>query len=373
VTQPSVLYLVTEPWYFANHRLDHARALIADGFEVHVATRSGDRWQEIADSGCHMHNLDLARGSAGIRTWISEFRVSRALVKQVAPTIVHAVALKPVAIALSLVTLRSRPCLILSVNGLGLSAARAGVRLRVIRSVLKLAARLPRVVLLFQTSSDQHAVLGSHPRGFVIPGVGVDTNRFRPGSPPPAPPGIVVYLGRAVRSKGLAEVAAALRELPVEDLELRLYCSRDELSPGALSSAELDEIASAPGVVLCSHTDTPEAVLASAHAAMLASSAGEGVSKFVLEALACGTPVLVSSQSGSAEVIDDGTTGHVFDAGDAGSIHSALKSAVEWSSDDRRRLSAACRRSAEDHYALDVILPRVVELHRALALGASHR
>ena len=48
VMRPSVLYLVTEPWYFANHRLDHARALMADGFEVHVATRFGDRWQELS-------------------------------------------------------------------------------------------------------------------------------------------------------------------------------------------------------------------------------------------------------------------------------------------------------------------------------------
>ena len=79
----------------------------------------------------------------------------------------------------------------------------------VIRAVVRTACRVPRVHLLFQTKADQRAVVGDRNIGVVIPGVGVDTDRFRPGDRPKPPPCVVVYLGRAVRSKGLLDLAVA--------------------------------------------------------------------------------------------------------------------------------------------------------------------
>ena len=60
--KPKVLYVCSEDWYFRNHRLDHAKALIDSGFEVHIATRIGDDAKEIQSAGCLMHSLNLGRG-----------------------------------------------------------------------------------------------------------------------------------------------------------------------------------------------------------------------------------------------------------------------------------------------------------------------
>lgn len=367
--RPSVLYLVTEPWYFANHRLDHARALIADGFEVHVATRHGRRLDEIVAAGCRVHEVDLARGGGSARAWWSEIRRVRRIVATVRPDVVHAVALKPVAIALSLIPTRRRPSLLLSVNGLGLSAARRGLRMSLIRSVIQLASRVPRVALLFQTEADRTALVGRRRVGTVIPGVGVDTEAFRPGERASRPPTTVVYLGRAVLSKGLVDLAAARELAPSDDVRIELYCTIDSSSPGALDEAALARLRSAPGVTLHPATESPADVLAGAHAAILPSVAGEGVSKFVLEALACGTPVLLSGESGSGEVIEAGVTGLVFRAGDASSINAAFAAIAAWDEERWAAASAACRDTALGRYSLDVILPRIVALHRALVGG----
>jgi glycosyltransferase involved in cell wall biosynthesis len=371
VPDRSVLYLVTEPWYFANHRLDHAKALLADGFEVHVATRRGDRWDELVAAGCTVHPIELARGAAGPAALWHEASAVRRLVRSVRPGVVHAVALKPVAVALSLLPMRARPALVLSVNGLGISAATGGRRLRVIRAVIAAVSRLRRVELLFQTESDRRAVLGSRSRGTVIPGVGVDIHRFAPPVVSPGdPPVRVVYLGRAVVSKGLLDLASALEGDPVPGLEVHLHCSLDETSPGALTVADRERLGRCPGMVLHPPTREPSAVLAGAHAAILPSRAGEGVSKFVLEALACGVPVLLSAESGSGEVIEPDVTGLVFRAGDPVSIRSALAAAAAWTPERRARMAAACRSAAERRYSLDVILPEIVALHRR-AVGAT--
>lgn len=362
-----MLYVVTEPWYFANHRLDHARALLAAGFDVHVATRRGDRWDEIAAAGCSMHELSLDRGITSPGSLISEVRSTRRLVRDVRPDVVHAVALKPVAVVLGILPMRRRPSLMLGVNGLGISAADGGARICLIRAVLKSASRLPRVSLLFQTRADRTATLGTADRGVVIPGVGVDTVRFAPQRRDERPPLRVVYLGRAVASKGLPDLVEAMRVDPVAGVELHLYCAGDPSSPGALSAAEIDEMGTVVGVEFHEATDCPQDVLGTAHAAVLASRAGEGVSKFVLEALACGTPVLLSAESGSGEVIESGATGLVFAGGDPASFTDTLRGLAGWDEERWQAASEQCRRTAEERYSLDVILPQIVELHRQAA------
>ena len=367
MTKPSVMYLVTEPWYFANHRLDHAKALLRAGFVVHVATRRGERWDELVAAGLVVHEVDLARGSGSARAWWSEIRTVQRLVREHRPDVVHAVALKPLAIALTLVPMWSRPSLILGVNGLGISAAESGRRMQVIRAVISTASRLPRVTLLFQTRADQGA-LGEAP-GTVIPGVGVDTDRFRPAERPLAPPTVVVYLGRAVASKGLIDLADACELGGLGGVELHLYCANDPTSPGALTEADMDRLRRTPGITLHDPTSHPHDVLSRAHGAILPSRAGEGVSKFVLEALACGTPVLLSAESGSGEVITAGETGLVFEAADARSISGVLRELGDWSTERWTTASIECRRVALERYSLERILPQIVELHRAAAEG----
>lgn len=367
MTNPSVMYLVTEPWYFANHRLDHAKALLAAGFDVHVATRRGERWDELVAAGLVVHEVELARGSGSVAAWWAEMRAVRRLVREQRPDVVHAVALKPLAIALSLLPMWRRPSLILGVNGLGISATESGRRMKVIRWVIRAASRVPRVTLLFQTRADQRA-LGEAP-GTVIPGVGVDADRFRPAERPVAPPTVVAYLGRAVASKGLTDLADACDLGGLDGVELHLYCANDPTSPGALTEADLDRLRRTPGITLHAPTSQPQEVLGRAHGAILPSRAGEGVSKFVLEALACGTPVLLSAESGSGEVITPGETGLVFTAADERSIRDVLHEFSEWSLQRWSSASAECRRVATARYSLDQILPQIVELHRAAAEG----
>ena len=369
MTDRRILYVVSEPWYFANHRLDHARGLIAAGFDVHVATRSGDRFDEIADAGCTMHELAVDRGSSGVRSLFAEIRELRKIVRAQRPQIVHAVALKPVAVTMPLIAMWRRPALILSVNGLGISAAESSRGLTAFRTVLGLVGRLPRVELLFQTMNDRRAVVADRATGTLIPGVGVDLDRFTPSTDlDDGPPLRVAYLGRAVRSKGLTDLADAAHDPRLAELgiEIHAYCAHDESSPGSLSAAELSEVAAAPALTVHEPTRDPAGVLARSHAAVLPSRAGEGVSKFVLESFASATPILLSRESGSAEVVEHGVNGITFTAGDPSAIADALVEFAEWSPAKRSEVATACRRLAEDRYGLNVIVPAIVELHERL-------
>ena len=74
---------------------------------------------------------------------------------------------------------------------------------------------------------------------------------------------------------------------------------------------------------------------------LVSPSCQDGYSLVVLEAMACGTPCLVSSNNGAADAIDDGLNGRVVPSFDA----DALAEALTWFAESRERV-ANCGASA---------------------------
>jgi glycosyltransferase involved in cell wall biosynthesis len=368
MSRPKVLYVVTEDWYFRNHRLAHAQLLLESGFDVHLATRSSSAATSVASTGVSIHELNLGRSSLNPLATARELLALRRIVRKVDPDIIHGVALKPVLLCMLLLGATRRPRMILAISGLGLSSVRSPRKIRVLAFLLRTASRSKRVRLLFQNPVDLKLVDAAPERCDLIPGVGVDAQQFAAQTPaPPPPPWRFVYLGRAVRSKGITRVPAVAKKLATAgvDVQFALYCTVDPSSPGSLNDDEITKISTAAHVEWMGPTAHPEDALQHAHAAVLPTEGGEGVSKFVLEAMACGRPILTTRTPGS-EVVIDGTTGLLFDAADTDAFASAVERFTQLTEDARLAMGEACRSEAGAKYSLDVIGPRIVALHQSL-------
>jgi glycosyltransferase involved in cell wall biosynthesis len=128
----------------------------------------------------------------------------------------------------------------------------------------------------------------------------------------------VLYAGRLTPSKGIGDLAAALRMLGGQSPELVIA------GVGPLSG----ELGVLPRVRLLGFQPTDRLIelLALADAAVLPSRA-ETWGVVVNEALACGCPVVVSDAVGAVEdLVVDGVNGRVFPAGDVRALAAALAS-----------------------------------------------
>src|SRR6185369_12425434 len=77
----------------------------------------------------------------------------------------------------------------------------------------------------------------------------------------------------------------------------------------------------------------------------------------VVEALACGTPVIAYRRGSMPELIDDGVTGFLVD-----SFDEAVAAIARIGEIDR----AACRRTAEARFGVDRMAGRYLDLYRRL-------
>jgi glycosyltransferase involved in cell wall biosynthesis len=197
---------------------------------------------------------------------------------------------------------------------------------------------------------------------------GIDVSRFPFGVPDPTGP--VVTVARLSPEKDLANLvrATALAAERVRDF-------RVEVAGGGPCLGELERLATELRVsdriaFLGEIRDVP-AVLARARMFVLPSRS-EGIPLTVLEAMACGLPVIATQVGGLAEVVVDGLTGRLVPPVDPVALAGAMVDV--WNDRDLRdRMSHAGRRRAEACFDVRGMVAQYESLYRERTAGDGER
>ncbi len=130
----TILYLVSEDWYFISHRLPMARAAKAAGYEVHVATRVADHGRQIESEGFILHPIEWRRGSMNLFRFLATVIQVRRLYRRLRPDLVHHVALVPTVVG-SVAALGLPMARLNAFAGLGYVFTSDSVKARIMRMV----------------------------------------------------------------------------------------------------------------------------------------------------------------------------------------------------------------------------------------------
>jgi glycosyltransferase involved in cell wall biosynthesis len=102
--------------------------------------------------------------------------------------------------------------------------------------------------------------------------------------------------------------------------------------------------------------------------ATVASRCGEAFPMVIGEAMACGTPCVVTDVGDSAAIV--GETGIVVAPGDPDALAEAWRKLIEAGPGVRRSLGMAARRRVQKHFALPTIVQRYQSIYAQLAARA---
>jgi glycosyltransferase involved in cell wall biosynthesis len=372
MTAPRILYVVTEDWYFLSHRLPMARAAKAAGYEVHVATRLNRGKDAIEAEGFTPHSLSWQRGSRSPTHSLAGVAGLRKLLRALKPDILHNISLKPVLLGGIASLGLSSIAVVNSLTGLGTlfvgNHRKSELTRPLVVAALKALLKRPNSRTIVQNPDDKRFVLGlGVPEASVdlIPGSGVDTQHFTP-LPEPPPPITAAYVGRMIADKGVLTLiqAYSLATSRGAKLQLLLAGDTDRENPGSLAPEQLREFASAFGIRWLGHVADIREVWAKAHIAVLASRR-EGLPKSLLEAAACGRPMIATDTPGCSEIAIRGETALTFPVDDAPALAEAL-TLLAGDAEMRARFGSAARALVEEKFSAEAIGKATVALYQSL-------
>jgi glycosyltransferase involved in cell wall biosynthesis len=375
-SKPSLLLVVTEDWYFLSHRRELARAALASGLRVIVATGPGERAQEIADLGVEHRTLSLSRaGLDPLRELVAVNELRRAMV-ELRPSLVHLVAAKPIVYGNLAAKLAGVTSVLNAVAGLGYLYLGDGLKRRALRAAYEQTLRRcvrsePRARVLVQNADDAELLVR---RRLVRPdqlacvvGSGVELERFPLTPEPTSGPRVVLCHTRMLWDKGIAELVAAaeqLRARGVHDVVVRLVGAPDPANPRAIPERELTRWVRSGLVEWLGRRDDIPAQLARCHVACLPSYR-EGAPLSLLEAAAAGRPIVTTDVPGCREVVKHGDNGLLVPVRDSLSLAAALERLLQ-DAGERARMGRRGRERAEREFATSVVNARVIALYEAM-------
>jgi glycosyltransferase involved in cell wall biosynthesis len=163
----------------------------------------------------------------------------------------------------------------------------------------------------------------------------------------------VIYVGRLVPDKGVADLIAALRQIP----EVELIVVGD--GPDRVQLEALAAGSPATFVGRVPHNRVVD-YLSQARLLVLPSYLRDGLPNVILEAMSCGVPVVATNTAGIPDVVIHGETGLLYEIGDIQQMAISIRRLF---ADDElhRKLSEASLQRVQA-YSWRIITPQIEQL-----------
>jgi glycosyltransferase involved in cell wall biosynthesis len=352
------------------------------GFDLRAVCSPGPPFAELEAADIAVHRIPTTRRITPLRDLVSLWRLFRYF-RHEKIDLVHAHTPKAGLLARLAARLAGVPVIVYTVHGFYFHDDSPWLQRHFYILMEKIGARCGRM-LLPVSSEDVRAAVDLNiapPTKIRHLGGGIDLDRFRPDRLSPddirrrraefnIPPDAVVVgiVARMVREKGYLELFQALAKLMPNFPKLYLlqiggtdHAKPDALGPDSAKPYGITERSR----LLGDRSDVPDLLLLMDILAL--PSFREGLPVSLMEASACGLPIVATRVRGCREVVVDGETGLLVPPRDADALADALEKLIA-SPPLREQMGQAGRRRVVQNYDQRRVFRTVLETYRDLLL-----
>lgn len=358
--KPIVFLTSNTSWYLYNFRRSTIQALHEQGKRVICLSPLDDFSQRLADElGAKHIALPLDGKSTGVIKELHSLRFVWQVLRQYRPEFVFNFTVKMniycgLACALQKIPFAN------NISGLGTAFIHDSWLFRRVRQLYGLVNRQARK-LFFQNAEDlavfrDQGLLGATPF-ILLPGSGVDLQRFQLAPLPDSDPFTFIMVARLLGDKGVREYAEACRQLRVWGLKARclLVGPLGVSNRTAITEAEVGQWQAEGGLEYLGATDDVRPLIAQAHVLVLPSYR-EGMPRTVLEAAAMGRPAIVTDVPGCRQAIEPEVTGWLCEVRNAGALAQQMKRVLCMDSESLQQAGRAARMRMENQFNEQVVV-----------------
>ena len=369
-----LLFILNDAPFFVSHRLSLAVAARDAGFEVHVAVaHESGAVDTIRSVGIHHHDIPLKRAARGPVGEIRLIGTLARIIRDLRPDLIHAVTMKPVLYGGALARLLQVPAVVNAVTGLGylflIEGAMANLQRTFVKRLYKFALGHPNGRAIFQNPDDLKLFLDGRlvdpGIGVIVKGTGVDMTLFTALPEPEGEP-VVMFPARVIGDKGIHEFVAAARHLREQGRRARFVIAgrTDPDNPTDVGESTIREWEREGMVEWWGFREDMSATLSKAHIICMPSYR-EGLPRVLIEAAACGRPIVTADVPGCREIVRDGENGTLVPVKDG----TATANAIDRLLQDpmlRQRMGLRSRKIAEAEFAVDKFVSDTFAVYEAV-------
>lgn len=368
---PKVILAANTDWYLYNFRLALARFLQETGYEVVLVSPAGKYSPGFSSSGFRWVEWEVGRQTMSPWQEVPSFvRLARIYHREKADLIHHHTIKSVLYGSLTARFLREEN-VVNSITGRGYVFMGKGAKARLLRYFIKnfyrRALNHPNFAAIFENDADRQYFIDQRfiapQRTWLIPGVGVDPERFRPSPEPDGLP-VIFLVGRLLWDKGVGVLVDAARILHARQRRFRvaLVGEPDPGNPGSIEASVLQAWAKEGVVEWWGWKPDMSAVYPQSHIIVAPTMYGEGVPTVVLEAAACGRPVVTTDMPGCRDVVLNHVNGLIVPPDDVHALAEALDQLIS-NQPLRLKMGAEGRRLVLDRFTTRHINSATLEVY----------
>lgn len=349
-------------------RKELIEAIIDHGYDMLISCPYGEKL-ELMNHVNYIYDDPVIdrRGTNVINDGKLFFHYKR-LFKKYKPAIVLAYTAKPNVYA-SIAAHQLGIPVINNVTGFGSVLKKTGIMRKFIMTLFRLAYQESECIM-FQNDTNMKLakelgmVRGEHK---LIPGSGVDTNRYPLQDYPDGGDGItgatVVfnYIGRILHDKGVDDYIEAARRIkkkyPNTQFNMLGFIEPTEIH----YKKDLEELEQ-QGIVryLGSQKDV-KPYIARAHATIHPSTYGEGMSNVLLESASSGRPLITTDNPGCRETVLIGQTGYIYPGGNVDMLCKRIEQFLFMSNSQRQKMGEQGRAYISANFSREIVIDTYLE------------
>ncbi len=257
-----------------------------------------------------------------------------------------------------------------NISGLGQAFDSSSFSTLLIRQLYRRALANTDTVF-FQNHDDFNTLIAqrivSAAQSKLIPGSGVDLERFRPSPRPPRSQRSFLMLGRLLPKKGFTtfiEAARRAREKHGNRVAFWILGAPDYERPDSMDLLEQIIASHAQGVIrYLQSTDDVLPYIHDSDVVVLPSTYNEGIPRSLLEALACGKPIITTNWKGCRETVQHEHNGLLVIPDNTESLVRALFQLIECPTEKLAAMGHQSRRLAVERFDEQIV---IASYHRAI-------
>lgn len=355
LTKKKILILSNHFITLYNFRRELIQKLNDEGHEVFISMPKSEDNKFFEDMGCKIIETTIDRRGVNPLSDFALILKYIKIMKEVKPDIIFSYTIKP-NIYGSIASNITNNKQINNITGTGGTFLKRNVISEVAKLLYKISIKKSYKVF-FQNSGDKDLFVSNNmvrDNFAILPGSGVNLDQFLVSEFPSDKEINFIFMGRIMQLKGIEQYLETAKIVKEENINTNFFIA------GFIEEEKyksiIDDYNSRGIVKYIGFQKDIKSWIEKCHCTILPSHGGEGVPNVLLESAAMGRVCIASKINGSKDVVEDGLTGYLFEAGSTEDLTDKVKKFLNLSYNEKVKMGLEGRAKVEREFDRNKII-----------------